>query len=733
MKLITKYGELSLPENFSIEMALSNPFLSDDGDASIPASIPASPENLRILRHVNRIDNANMPMKKIPARLEAGAWHKTGMLIIDSVQRESGIDVSFAVENSDMYSQYKNVSLKTLFADKVKDDITGVDNIMRWLTNIHGGNIHGDMTIFPVYITDMKQMNNEFDGYDFVYKSRTVQEGDTEMGVPDGYGISPFLFLHRLIEIAFELMGYQVTDNCFASNDLRDIVVLNNCSDTICGGKICYADLVPSCTVSEFVDWLMQKFCVYVRINSSAKKVSITKLQDVLSSGNCDIDITDKIRRDYNVRISESERVVLQSSTSLNGASPAAETFDELMDKYKFYFEVSETEFATLEGNSPRYWDCLVLRKAEGMFYKLCKDINSDKGLMKPVLIGTNYFKYDRKNADQQKTYSAIDEMPTMKQADNGDFYPYIGDRLHYHTTFDMSESSQEQKIIICWKNLNDRGRLFGTTQKWDRRGEMQLRPFSLNTYDIYDYFWKNYNELLLNNATVIEGVVDYSPKELLDFDITKTKLCAGQRLIQHKLNFNVGNKTSCANSEFIVIKNYLDKVKDDPILPGGNKLRWVKDTSQKNKFLQDKINALNLPKWYHNNQEVPYNEIEFIDMSPLGDAPGPLVNPLYYRALWNGVLILDMKWTINTQYSNPSYVEYTDSLGNTPIFISPPQYHGEISHKWLRNVKAHVYVYHYRNYHTNLQTQGVDYRLYETQELTYTGQIYEWYKGATY
>lgn len=83
--------------------------------------------------------------------------------------------------------------------------------------------------------------------------------------------------------------------------------------------------------------------------------------------------------------ISDSSRVTLSSETSLESAEPAAETFDELIDKYGFYFEVSENEFNTLECESPAYNDCLILRKSLGHFYTLLRNINTGRQKLKYI------------------------------------------------------------------------------------------------------------------------------------------------------------------------------------------------------------------------------------------------------------------------------------------------------------------------------------------------------------
>ena len=122
MKLTTHNGELDLPVDFSFEVELNNPFFSDEGDSTIPATIPATPNNLKVLDNIHRVDRADRFLKTTPATLMAGVIQKHGQLIIDTLSIKNGIAVSLAIENSDVYSQYKSKSLKEIFASKVRDE-----------------------------------------------------------------------------------------------------------------------------------------------------------------------------------------------------------------------------------------------------------------------------------------------------------------------------------------------------------------------------------------------------------------------------------------------------------------------------------------------------------------------------------------------------------------------------------------------------------------------------------
>ena len=573
MKLTTNNGELDLPVDFSFEVELNNPFFSDEGDSTIPATIPATPNNLKVLDNIHRVDRANRFMKSVPATLMAGTIQKHGQLIIDTLSMKDGIAVSLAIEKSDLYSQHKEKSLKEIFASKIRDDWNrDISSLANHLWKVRVNRADDDFTLFPVAVSpyeenDQKiyQYNNEGTNY-IVWQARTVKEGDITMSVTDGYGISPFLYLYKMIDILFEQMGYSVVSNCLDRDPYRDIVLLNNCADTIVKGIIKYSDLVPSCTLSEFLDFLHCKFGIRCRIDSTSKKVHVLMLQDLLSSSEYDIDITSKVVDDMNIMIDDSSRIILSSETSIDNTTPAAETFDKLIEKYGYYIEITEEQYSNLLNDIDiGISDCLIMRQETGHFYELRRKIGSDKII--PTYIGTNNFKYDRDNSSNQENFNSTDIIPAIIYDRLP--YMYIGDRLHNNTSYKFSkEESTEQSIMIAWKTIVVVGQMylaFGTTQKYFNN--WKIKDFSLTTYDMYKYFWSNYNNLIRSGKITLKGTVLYNNADMASLDMFKLKIYKGQKLIPLKTTFEISDKLKNKDSEFLLVKDFLDSEKDTEIL----------------------------------------------------------------------------------------------------------------------------------------------------------------------
>ena len=596
MKLTTANGQLDLPKDFAMTMRRTNPFLSGEGDASLPCTLPASSNNKAVLEHTERIDRSTRHVNKIAASLQCGPITKNGQLIIDTVHRQEGIDVSFAIENSDLYSQHKDKKLKEIFGEYndgqgyTRTDFDSVSGWMTYLNGIFSGSIttETDFTIFPVAIAPYKdndetyyQANNEYSG-GLVWQKRTVREGDIAMLVPDGYGISPFLYLHRLVALTFEVLGYTVVQNCFAASPLSAIVVLNNSSDTLVKPVLHYADLVPNCTVSEFLDFLLKKFHAQAKIDSTAKTVSIVLMEDLLSATPTS-DISDKVNGDLEMAISPSSRVVLSSKTDIEGAAYAEETFDKLMEKYDFYVALNEDDYAKIGTSQQACFDCLIMRKATGDFIVLERSMST--GAQTQRRLGTNYFRYDRRNSDDTEQFDSDDSMPPMV-----DFakmiIPFIGERKHFHTSYLGSEADTDQDIILVQEYKNITGTVLprgGTTQKFVPLDYSQahayeaMLPLALHPYELYKTFWQRYNELLLNYKVTLTGIVEYPLAELMNLDMVSPKLYRNQKLIPMESESTFSGKVSNGESSFILAKTFADGVTDTDINPGHMvRLKWV-------------------------------------------------------------------------------------------------------------------------------------------------------------
>lgn len=702
MKLIIQNGQLELPKDFSLNMERTNPLLSGEGDASIPATLPSSSRNLAALGHRERIDRADRYTNKVEAILQVGPVQKRGQLVIDTMHRREGIDASFAIDNSDLYVKAKEKSLKAIFAEgdngnDYKETFGNISTAMTRMQDIYAaGTDTYDYTIFPVSIAPYEennikhyQYNNEVDGGgNLVYEARTVREGDVNMSVPAGYGIAPFLKLHRLLVRLFECLGYTVSYNCFAANAYKNIVIVHNCTDCLCNPTVTlyYKDMVPSCTLSEFLDWMLAKFHAQPVVNSETKEVKIVLMESVLAD-RADIDITAKVEGDFTVQLNPTKRIVLTPTNSLEGTEPAADSFEELVEKYGGYVEADEDQWDSLTGNEPAYNDCLVLRMTTGEFAAL--NYNIQTGLQAVEVIGTNHFTYDRHNSDDTEAFSQADVMPLMRvdPATKRGVSPFVGERLHYHTSYKGQKEDDKQEVIVVQRAYNDRFifKTTGTTQKFIPYGTYgfgsgETLGFGLTNFELYEPFWGFYNTLLLNHATHLKCRVAYDLGQFLGLDMSRPKLCNGQKLLPVSASASLASRFGLTDAEFLLVKKFGDGVKDEGIEPmGGNGLKWSVSNDAE-EIVQDLFDALkpslapgdisNLEDW---DADIVSYSISYSSEAPNPGMPTYLGQTITIQALVNIMINYEVKLMFfggetSTQTGSASYQNQTVNFTFTAV-----------------------------------------------------------------
>lgn len=596
MKLVTENGELTLPANFSFDIEQNSAFFSEEGAASIAATIPATPQDQAKLGFPGRIARKNRYVNSFPATIQKGIFQKKGVLVVASATDDS-ITCSMALEDSSFYSLYKDKNLKELFSAKVLTTYSTPESWYSWLWQVYKGQVSSDFRIFPVAVAlddGEYQLNNEplyasatySEIWPLAHSPRIVKEGGEDVSVPEGYGIAPFLKFPRFLELLFDLCGYTIGSNCFtSSNFLSNLVLVHNCSDVICNGKIDYSDLVPNKTISELLEWLRMKFHAQIIVNPASKQVDIVFLEDIMQAG-YDLDLTKKLLGQATKSFSASSRVVMEPNTSLDGAAPAAETLEELVKKYGYVKPVDESEFSSI------LTPCLVYRLATGDYYEVHlsfanfagRSSRSGRSSVKRVKVGTNQFKYDRYNSDTSESFSPEDLVPPMiRVGQYGIMAPYIGDRLHRNTSYNDSEKDEDQEIIIVhYVGLTEARDYTGytgvlpitadgkyymaSTQKYNNRGNLVSGAINLIPEEIVPAFFESYNKHLRNNAVTISGRFNLTIDELMKYNLYSMKLFEGQTLLPVSLKYEVGKQLRCLEAKFKLIKDFADGQEDEPI-----------------------------------------------------------------------------------------------------------------------------------------------------------------------
>ena len=590
MRLITKNGELDLPEDFSFEIEKCSTFFSSDGEQSIPVTLPATPRNLAALGQPLRMAGSRSALTRVDAVLHAGVMQRHGQLVISGASRD-GITASLALGESDLYTKYSEMSVRELFAGHNRTEYSTVEGWVGYFNKVIAGEVEEDeLTLMPVLvdknddryiILNEPEQTSDTSPQELKWMARVISSGDNAEQVPEGYGITPFIYLRTFIGLLFEKMGLKIGTSAFDDTFFDSVVLLNNCADTICAGSLSYEDLVPSCTVGEFLELLEKKFNVYLFVNNETATADLLCM-DIKVSGVPDMDISaqldsmDGIKLDFGER----ERIVLSSDTSLDGAAPPEDNMKVFHDKYPVVSSLDEDEMHRIRHYS------VVLRLATGEYFMVERSLETISYNQKRI--GSNYFTRDRQNTEKSREITAEDVLPPMVMYKRGaDEYndlilaPYIGSRAHRHTSYNSSGKDEDQAVIFAFDageavvdSYHAPSYRLATTQAYNNIG-IQWRTGDLTPESLFSRFFSGINDVLSNCISTVTAKVDFTPGQLLAMNMGRLKLLDGVLLLPKTVRYNVGRGVSCGLSKFLIVKDYLNDVQEENIEFGEQLYTW--------------------------------------------------------------------------------------------------------------------------------------------------------------
>lgn len=353
IQIKTKGEALDLPDGFSIEIEDSNPIFNDRGSQSIPATVPATRRNIRLLNAPHRIDAGTHPnLPEQSAEVVEGSYIRRGVLNVTEAGKKEGITFNVGFDNSTAYAKWqtkKLAELETLptYVPHAQEGGYPIDWLLDELYRIYRNPapLTDDFAVFPVAV------NNESTGSDSEKKvywevlnligergltqpgsvKRLIDGEVTDVSIPEGYMVTPFLRVWRILELVFEDIGVTMLSNPFKSNlELARLVVLNNAADAVCRAEIKYADLMPDCTVEEFLNALWVRFGLVYNIDNNKGTVQLEFLRDIINSRKTH-NLTQLATAPEKITYAAGQYVKLSAKTSIEGAAPGSERFEDFV------------------------------------------------------------------------------------------------------------------------------------------------------------------------------------------------------------------------------------------------------------------------------------------------------------------------------------------------------------------------------------------------------------------
>lgn len=342
IQILINGDSLDLPKGFSIPVEDLSPIFNDRGSQTIPVTVPATPKNQAILGFPGRLDRiASSP---IVANVKSGSYYRGGSLNLTEVTEE-GYSFNIGFDNSMAYEVWRGTKLKDLSRLPTITIGTGLDALMKELYGIYNG-ARADtepLAVFPIAVNNVA--HGEGSANKVYWEFLNVPSGSSlaqpttvrrvvgnelqDVTVPPGYGVTPFLRVWKVLEIIFDSLPVRMLSNPFKDDPtLARLVVLNNAADACCRGEILVYDLLPDCTVQEFLNALWVRFGMVYSLDFDAMTVRVDLIKDIVAQPP-QSDITGSLAGHKEITFLSPQYIKLSAKTSLKGATPPAERLED--------------------------------------------------------------------------------------------------------------------------------------------------------------------------------------------------------------------------------------------------------------------------------------------------------------------------------------------------------------------------------------------------------------------
>ena len=542
LKIETNKGVLDLKVDLELQIEEKSPVMNERGSQSLPVTLPPTAKNMLLTGFPHRLDGAVAPMGgEKSCVVSDGVYWRRGIINLVSASRREGITLNVGFDNSEAYEAWKKRKLNELAAP-----LTGngrVSELKSLLQAAYTAGDGGDYAVFPIAVereeissgntkTTYWGLLNRVENGQLVCDARTQQQPVdgtlTNVLLPDGYGVTPFLYVWRVLELAFGDLGYEIESNPFkgqGAGDMAKLVVLNNVADAICTGYLNYSDLLPDCEVQAFLHALYVRFGLVYLLNQDTKRVRLELVRDIIRKTPGQ-DITAAMADWPTVTYEAHKQLKLSAKTSLYNAVPTNERLEDYIKG------LSLTDLTTVEQHTAGdvISTALLLERVTGKLYKRdMQNPNSSTNIYTDSVSG--FFNWDPQTEGvETEELSSEDECVPMFDVDNVYLPGYITGAVHRHSYIKGRESEKEENetplaFVISY---GQRGRI---TPPSDAQGERLSLLFQWND-GLFARFWSGYDSLRRYAFNKVDLTMRMTPLQLLGLDLLQPVKFQGQVLL---------------------------------------------------------------------------------------------------------------------------------------------------------------------------------------------------------
>lgn len=591
MEIENKRGILDLELESTLEIERTNPLFNEQGSYSLPFSIKRSPHNDYVLGFPALYEMHSKYEDKQEVHIHAGLFNEKATLEIFDTSEV--IEGTFYLFESSFYNKAQEVKLTTVF-DGVERWFSSrdldresrvkyiVDMLGKMITSIPKNS--DEFTIFPVItdgepvststLTDPQikpdQIINEIErvetgGFpEYKLKARNaISQTDSDgnnLKFPVGHAITPFLKLNYVLRKIFEYFGYTLEESIIDTDPMcQRWCVVNNTMDSIWNGYFIESQLVPDCTVNDFLNIIREGMCADFRITEATKTAKIIFFNDVLDA-EPDTDLTPYLVAPYEkVGQNKPKQVKLSIQRKLPFAETSTDTWTEFQKKYPDFSTIQPMFLR--EGMYPIYLQNTIWKFSDPLPGWLFNEYKTDR-------ISSMNFDYDTTdNIERENHKIPMESLATAYFSTNSiDHYfaPIIGTirNLNSFVITDGAKQTEEKAecpIMLsceCWDVPSRIG-----LQHNNSPGFAYNNSLLLWTDDgLFNRFWKRYDQLLRNSFRTVIYKAKLPALLLHTFTFERLKVINGQLMFPVSLKYKIEEQDFIeVEMEFKTVKYYKD------------------------------------------------------------------------------------------------------------------------------------------------------------------------------
>lgn len=567
LKIKSQSSIFDLPNDFNIEIENTSPLYNERGSQSISATLPASKRNLSILKYINRTDTDHAPIKDNRVTISDGAYNRVGKMNITQASQSGGIVSNIGFDESEVYSIWNAVSLRSLTDLPIIRPGSGVvaylDELMNETRTVDGlrlfpicvaipaktdtVNDKEVTTYYPEYINRITRLGQ----YSFLVgaarqETYLINNEPVLTSVPDGYGVTPFLTVSWILNFVFKKYGYTISENPFSTHpQLSRLVVLNNVADSCVKGFIDYADLMPDCTINEFLQALYCRFGMVYFVDGKTKTVKLKFIKDLISS---------PAIKDWSllksaipvINYNSPQQLKLSAATTIAGpyqqlvAAPTTESIDKFLKPYGY---------AVSSNYNKGYLNYSTYNGVYTVRNNYTKELDART---------SDFFPWDKGSNIGYMDITSVDECLPVKGSypdDQAACPAYLLGKVHQYTNIASADvelpEEQNTKTPLCFcfsMPRNSTPYPYGSPRCYGPDG----RTVTTNghTFDIsmtfvgdnglFNQFWKAFDAILRYANHTIEVPLHLNHNQLLNSDFSQVINLDGQKLLMDNFRYTL-------------------------------------------------------------------------------------------------------------------------------------------------------------------------------------------------